>query len=53
MALGSLIGPAFLTFTLTRWSGKPLLERGMAESRPSYADYVTRTSGFIPWFPKR
>lgn len=26
-ALFSLIGPLFLTFTLTRWSGKPLLER--------------------------
>lgn len=53
VALGSVIGPAFLTFTLTRWSGKPLLERGLAASRPGYADYVARTSGFIPWFPKR
>lgn len=53
VALGSLIGPAFLTFTLTRWSGKPLLERGMAKTRPGYAEYVARTSGFIPLPPKR
>ena len=53
VALASLIGPLFLTFTLTKWSGKPLLEKGLAKSRPGYADYVTRTSSFIPWPPKR
>lgn len=52
VALASVIGPLFLTFTLTKWSGKPLLERGMAERRPGYADYVRRTSGFIPWPPR-
>ncbi len=49
----SIIGPVFLTFTLTRWSGKPLLEKGMKKTRPEYADYVRRTSGFFPWPPKR
>ena len=53
VALGSLIGPAFLTFTLTKWSGKPLLEKGMADRRPGYAEYVRKTSGFVPWFPKK
>jgi steroid 5-alpha reductase family enzyme len=48
----SIIGPIFLTFTLTRWSGKPMLERGMKKTRPDYADYVERTSGFFPWPPK-
>ena len=52
VALASLIGPLFLTFTLTRWSGKPLLEKGLAKNRPGYADYVARTSGFIPWPPR-
>lgn len=52
VALGSVIGPLFLTFTLTKWSGKPLLEKGMADRRPGYAEYVRKTSGFIPWFPK-
>jgi steroid 5-alpha reductase family enzyme len=49
----SVIGPLFLTFTLTRWSGKPLLEKGLKKSRPGYADYVERTSGFFPWPPHR
>jgi steroid 5-alpha reductase family enzyme len=48
----SIIGPLFLTFTLTRWSGKPMLERGMKKTRPNYAAYVERTSGFFPWPPK-
>lgn len=52
IALASLIGPVFLTFTLTRWSGKPLLEKGLMKNRPGYADYVARTSGFIPRPPK-
>ena len=49
----SIIGPIFLTFTLTRWSGKPLLEKGLKKSRPGYADYVERTSGFFPWPPRK
>lgn len=48
----SVIGPIFLTFTLTKWSGKPLLEYGMKKTRPDYAAYVARTSGFFPWRPK-
>ena len=53
IAAASVIGPLFLTFTLTRWSGKPMLERGLAKTRPGYADYVARTSGFFPWPPRR
>lgn len=49
----SVIGPLFLTFTLTRWSGKPLLEKGLMKSRPGYAEYVSRTSGFFPLPPRR
>jgi steroid 5-alpha reductase family enzyme len=52
IALAALPGPLFLTFTLTRWSGKPLLEKGLTARRPGYADYVRRTSGFIPWPPQ-
>lgn len=52
VALTSVIGPIFLTFTLTRWSGKALLEKGLHRTRPGYADYVQRTSGFLPWPPK-
>ncbi len=53
IALASLPGPLFLTFTLTKWSGKPLLEKGLNKTRPGYAGYVARTSGFIPWPPRK
>ncbi len=52
-ALASLIGPVFLTFTLVKWSGKAMLEAGLKKSRPGYADYIARTSGFIPWPPRQ
>ena len=51
--LFAILGPAFLTFTLTRWSGAPLLERGLSNTRPGYAEYVARTPAFIPRPPKR
>ncbi len=51
--LYTLAGPLFLTFTLTRWSGAALLEAGMKKKRGGkYADYIERTSAFIPWPPK-
>lgn len=46
------IGPALMTFLLLRVSGVVLLEKGMAERRPGYREYVERTSAFIPWPPK-
>jgi steroid 5-alpha reductase family enzyme len=49
----SAIGPIFLTFTLTKWSGKPLLEHGLKKRRPDYVAYIEQTSGFLPWPPKR
>jgi steroid 5-alpha reductase family enzyme len=47
----SLIGPAVVTLLLTRVSGKDHLERSMS-SRPGYAEYVRRTSGFVPRPPR-
>lgn len=53
IAAATIIGPLFLSFTLMRWSGGPLLERGMKKTRPGYDDYIARTSGFFPWPPKK
>jgi steroid 5-alpha reductase family enzyme len=44
--------PAIMTLLLTRVSGVPLLEKGLAASRPGYSEYVRRTSAFVPWPPK-
>jgi steroid 5-alpha reductase family enzyme len=48
----SLPAPILITFLLTRWSGVPTVEGRLRRSRPGYEDYVARTSGFVPWFPK-
>jgi steroid 5-alpha reductase family enzyme len=49
----TVLSPVLMTWTLTRKTGKPLLEEGMAERRPGYRDYVERTSGFVPLPPRR
>ena len=51
--LWALPGPLLLTWTLTKWSGAPTIEGRMKRKKPGYDDYVRRTSGFVPWFPKR
>jgi steroid 5-alpha reductase family enzyme len=50
--LWSVFGPLFLTYTLTRWSGIGITEKAIHRTRPAYADYVRRTSPFIPWPPR-
>jgi len=50
----TLPGPIFLTFTLVKWSGAAMTERGMQEKYgEQFAGYVRRTSPFIPMPPKR
>ena len=53
LGLWSLPAPILLTFLLTRWSGVPTVEGRLRKHRPGYADYVARTSSFIPWPPKK
>ena len=48
----SVIGPIAMTVFLTRVTGKSLNEKGMSSSKPGYADYVARTSGFFPMPPR-
>jgi steroid 5-alpha reductase family enzyme len=51
--LPAIVGPLLMTFILTRGTGARMTDRRMTASRPQYADYVARTSGFIPRPPKR
>lgn len=48
----SVVSPLVMSYLLIAGSGKRLLERHMAD-RPGYAGYRARTSGFLPWPPKR
>ena len=47
------IGAVVMTVLLRRVSGVVLLERSLVKRRPGYADYVARTSPFIPRPPSR
>ena len=49
----AVVGPLFLSFTLMKWSGAPLLEKSLKKNRPDYVDYIQRTSGFFPMPPKK
>ena len=49
----ALPGPILLTWTLMKWSGAPTVEGRLHKTRPGYAAYVKRTSGFIPMPPKK
>ena len=49
----TVAAPLYMTNMLVRHTGKRLLEKHMARSKgAAYADYVRRTSGFVPWPPR-
>ncbi len=48
----TLLGPLFMTFLLLRVSGVALLEKNLKTTKPQYADYIRRTSAFIPRLPR-
>ena len=51
-AWATIVSPIVMTWLLLRVSGVTLLERGLAQSKPGYAEYVRRTSAFVPWPPR-
>jgi steroid 5-alpha reductase family enzyme len=53
VAWGSVIGGIAMIILLVRVSGVPMLEKTIGRRRPGYAEYVARTSSFIPRPPKR
>lgn len=48
----AFLGAAVMTVLLVRVSGAAMLDRLLAKRKPGYAEYMERTSGFIP-MPKR
>ncbi len=48
----TIVGPLVMSTLLIRVSGKGLLEERMKD-RPGYAEYLERTSGFVPLPPRR
>jgi steroid 5-alpha reductase family enzyme len=51
--LWTILSPILLTWMLMKWSGAPILEKSLGKSKPGYADYIQRTSGFVPWWPAK
>ena len=48
----TVLSPAVMTFFLLRISGVAMLERSIVKRRPEYADYIARTSAFVPRPPR-
>ena len=53
VGLASVIGGVAMTVLLVRVSGVPMLEKTIGRRRPGYAEYIARTSSFIPRPPKK
>ena len=52
LGAATILAPLIMTALLAKGSGKPMLEKSLLLRRPGYADYIRRTSGFIPLPPK-
>jgi steroid 5-alpha reductase family enzyme len=50
--VAALLGPLVITVLLLKWSGAGPLESQLKRTKPQYADYIRRTSGFVPLPPK-
>ncbi|MBT8137593.1 MAG: DUF1295 domain-containing protein [Gammaproteobacteria bacterium] len=48
----TFFSPIIMTFFLLKVSGVALLEKGLSETKPQYADYIRRTNAFFPGPPQ-
>ena len=48
-----IVGSLIMIFLIIKISGVSLLEKSLNDAKPQYKDYITRTSAFLPWFPKK
>ena len=48
----TVLAPVLMTLLLTRGSGARIMDEHL-RGRPGWADYVARTSSFVPWPPRR
>ena len=49
----TIFAPLLMTFLLLRVSGVTMLDAHLRETKPAYADYIRRTSAFLPRPPRR
>jgi steroid 5-alpha reductase family enzyme len=48
----TIFAPLLMTFLLLRVSGVSMLEKDIAERRPAYREYISRTNAFLPGRPR-
>ena len=48
----TMLGAIVMSALLIHYSGAGLMEDTIAQRRPGYADYIRRTSLFVPWPPR-
>lgn len=49
----TIISPILITYTLLKLTGVTLMEETEFKDNAEYKDYVSKTSSFVPWFPKK
>jgi steroid 5-alpha reductase family enzyme len=53
VGLLTVLSPLLMSWFLAKKTGAPLMEAHLSQTRPGYADYMARTSGFFPRPPRR
>jgi len=48
-----LLSALLMNYLLLKISGVSLLEKTLSKTKPQYAEYVNKTSAYLPWFPKK
>ena len=48
-----IFSPIFMTFLLLKISGVAMLEKTLKKTKPEYAEYIRKTSAFIPMPPRK
>ena len=48
----SVVGPIVMTFFLLKVSGVAMMDKDQSNKKPAYAEYIRKTSAFIPMLPK-
>ena len=49
----TIISPLLITYTLLKLTGVTMMEETEFSEHPDYRAYISKTSAFIPWFPKK
>lgn len=49
----TIVSPIIITVVLLKITGITITEKSILETKPGYRDYISKTSAFIPWFPKK